>query len=170
MARPRTPLIIKDTHAEIHFKNGQKALIDLEDVALVSKYGWVLDDTKPNWYVHTSTGEDRKTLRLHRLIMNPPPGKSIDHIDGNGLNNKRENLRICDQKNNARNRRKLTTKTSIFKGVHRRENGKWRATIRVDGKLLNIGTFENELSAAKAYNEFARKYFGEFACLNQFVS
>lgn len=170
MARPRRPLFIKDTHAEIPLKNGYVAVIDLDDVETVSRYGWVLDDSKPNWYVHTCTGKERKTLRLHRLIMTPPPGKVVDHIDGNGLNNRRSNLRICSPKHNSANSRKGKRNSSAYKGVHRRENGRWRAAIRVDGKLINIGTFNNELDAANAYNEYATKYFGEFACLNQFAS
>lgn len=162
-------MIIKETHAEIPLKNGLVACVDLEDVPLVSSNGWVLDDTKPNWYVHTCTGrgKNRKTLRLHRLIMQPPDDKLVDHIDGNGLNNRKSNLRICTDRQNSANSRKIANKTSKYKGVFRRESGRWRAAIRVNGKLINIGTFTDEMEAARAYNAMAVLYFGSFAWLNQ---
>lgn len=112
-------------------------------------------------YVITSHG-----TRLHRLIMQVRDEKIVvDHRNGNTLDNRRENLRGCIQRNNARNRDKSKTKlTSKYKGVHWCKG--WMAQIRVNYKKLHLGTFKIEEDAAKAYNEAALKHFGEFARLN----
>ncbi len=167
MSRPKKQIIVKSTHAEIPLKNGYFAIIDLQDVEKAKEFGWILDDTKDNWYVQTCTGTPRRTVRLHRFLLGVTKGLTVDHVDGNGLNNLRSNLRISTQTQNSRNRRKIKKKTSKYKGVHVRDNGKFRATIRVNRKLINIGTFTDEIEAAVAYNEYAKIYFGEFACLNQ---
>lgn len=167
MARPRKAIKLFETHAEIPLKNECVAVIDLVDVEKASKHGWILDDTKPNRYVLARV--NNRTLRLHRYILDVPKGMAVDHIDGNGLNNRRTNLRVVTPQQNSFNRRKITSKSSRYKGVHARGNGKFRAAIRVNGKLINIGTFSTELDAAKAYNILALKYFGEFACLNQLL-
>jgi len=166
--RPRKPIAIKSEWAEIPLKKGIVALIDLSDVPTADKYGWVLDDTKANWYVHTCIDRKlrTKTVRLHQLLLQPPKGFFVDHKNGNGLDNRRSNLRLATNSQNGANRRKLSPKTSAYKGVHRRENGKWRASIRVNKRLLHLGTFENEIDAAAAYNKAALLHFGEFAWLN----
>lgn len=169
MSKPRKIIQLSMYYAEIPLKNGKTAVIDPEDVEKCSKYGWVLDDSKPNNYVHTCVGKSRKTLKLHRFILNAKQGDIVDHIDGDGLNNTRKNLRLVTASQNGANRRKFKNKTSIYKGVHKRENGKWRAAIRLRGKLTNLGTFNDEIDAAKAYNKAASALFGDFACLNRFA-
>lgn len=169
MSRPRKALIRLNYIALIPLKNGYEAIIDISDAVKVERYGWVLDGTKPNKYVHTCAGKSRKTLKLHRFILGAKIGDIVDHIDGNGLNNTRKNLRLVTASQNGANRRKIKIKTSKYKGVHKRENGKWRAAIRVNKKLINLGTFEYEIDAARAYNKAAISIFGDFACLNRFV-
>jgi hypothetical protein len=98
--------------------------------------------------------------------MNPPPGLVVDHIDGNGLNNTRVNLRICTSAQNICNS-KGRSKTSKYKGVTRRKmSNKWFAQIKFNRKHIDIGRFDNEIEAAKAYDNVARKLFKEFAYLN----
>lgn len=168
MSRPRKPIKIVGFTAEIPLKNGIVAIIDLEDVDKASKYGWVLDDTRPNVYVHTMDRERRKTLKLHRYLMDAKEDQIIDHSNGDGLDNRRKNLRFATASQNGANSRKAKNKTSMYKGVHKRDGGKWRAAIRVNGKLINLGSFVDEREAALAYNTAAIAHFGEYAWLNQF--
>jgi hypothetical protein len=99
---------------------------------------------------------------IHRLVL--PDAKQINHINGNGLDNRRENLRSVTSAENHRNSRKRTRATSQFKGVHWLVQGKkWRAMIYVNGKQRHLGCFARETDAALAYDVAARKHFGEFA-------
>lgn len=112
------------------------------------------------------------TLRMHRIITNAPQDKQVDHINGNPLDNRKCNLRVCTQKENSRNREKRKEKTSsIYKGVcfHKRKH-KWQASITLDGKLIHLGYFKTQNEAALIYNEAAKKYHGEFAKFNKVSS
>lgn len=103
--------------------------------------------------------------------MRPPRNKQIDHHDHDGLNNTRANLRICTHTENARNRLPLLGQVSIYKGViWDKERSKWRASIVVGGRYIQIGRFSDELLAAEAYNIAATQYFGDFALLNYIPS
>jgi hypothetical protein len=111
---------------------------------------------------------DNTRIRLCRLVMNCPDDKEIDHKDKNPLNNCKSNLRFTERTGNNRNRVGWKRKTgSKYKGVfYRKDTGKFRASIGVDHKKINLGQFDNEEDAARAYNEAAIKYHGEFAFLN----
>ncbi len=103
---------------------------------------------------------------MYRLIMNAPKGMVVDHYDGNGLNNCRANLRICTRQQNAYNSRR-SGGTSQFKGVHfEKATGKWRATITLKGEHFDLGLYDDEVEAARAYDRKAIELFGEFAYLN----
>ncbi len=123
----------------------------------LSQFKWYLD--KGN-YVYTHINS--KKIRLHRMLMLAEPGQEIDHIDGNPLNNLTNNLRLCTRAENQRNRALHKNNTSGFKGVVRHFN-KWRAQVRVNGKLRYFGIFSDKTQAARAYNEAVRKLFGNFA-------
>jgi hypothetical protein len=106
---------------------------------------------------------------MHRVIMNAPADRFVDHKHGEGLDNRKENLRIVTCAQNQYNRRKMTTRqtSSKYKGVYFRKNyKKYCAQIRYKGKRMHLGYFDNETDAAKAYDEAAKKLFGEFARLN----
>ena len=102
---------------------------------------------------------------MHRIIMEPKPGQWTDHINHDGLDNRRENLRLCTSSQNHQNQRK-TRGTSRYKGVSLYRDGKWRAKIKKDGKQHSLGHFVNEDDAAKAYDRAAREMFGEYAHTN----
>lgn len=110
---------------------------------------------------------------MHRFIMNAPKNMEVDHINHNTLDNRKENLRICTRGENEHNRskeNKLNPRdyTSKYKGLAiNKQNGYYEVKIIVDSKKIFIGYFENEEAAANAYNEYAIKYFGEYACLNE---
>src|SRR3990167_2235442 len=110
------------------------------------------------------------TVFLHRFILNAPKGLEVDHINGNGLDNRRKNIRLCTKKENMQNRRISINNTSGYKGVYYHKSDKrkkrWTVFIRTDDNRKFIGRFLTALDAAKAYNEAATKYHGEFARLN----
>ena len=107
-------------------------------------------------------------ILMHREIVKVPKWLLVDHINHNGLDNRRANLRPASIKENSYNRRKIRRKTdSRYKGVCRTYDKKrWRAHIWVENKVKHLGKFENEIVAAKSYDLAARKYHGEFAALN----
>lgn len=119
----------------------------------------------------------RAMQRMHRVILerilDRPLLKSehVDHINGNGLDNRRENLRLATPRQNAANKRKThKDTTSKYKGVSwHKANNKWRATIRIDSKCKHLGLFENEIDAANAYNDAAKRVFGSFCNLNRLM-
>lgn len=107
----------------------------------------------------------KEDIRLSQIALNKYDCM-IDHKDRNPLNNCKDNLRICNFSTNGINKTKQKGKyTSQYKGVHADKN-KWRAAIYINNRRKSLGHFENEIDAAKAYNDAALKYFGEFAVLN----
>ena len=152
---------------KIPLTQGKFALIDAEDFDRVSNLTWhLLDQKKPTQYAITNMviGGKMTTVRMHRFIMKALPGVEYDHRDGDGLNNRKFNLRKCTSSENSMNSRPRHGSTSKYKGVCRNnQKNKWRSTIKVNGKYIHLGNFKDELAAALAYDAAALKYFGEFA-------
>jgi len=131
----------------------QTILIDDED------YEWV---SAVKWYT-TSGYAKSYEFRMHRLIMNAPPDMEVDHINGNGLDNRRANLRLCTKSQNQANC-KTQIGTSKYKGVCWHDMGKkWLAYIVKDYKTIYLGLYKTEDEAGLAYNFGAKHHFGEFA-------
>lgn len=128
------------------------------------------DEPTVRWYGRTGRSgvryAMRKGLLLHRLIMQAPPGVDVDHRDADGLNNRRENLRLATKSQNGANQRVRGVGLSRYKGVSI-SRGLWTAGVWFQGKNYACGTFATELAAARAYNETAKAFFGEFARLNE---
>jgi hypothetical protein len=149
---------------EIKLTKGKVALVDDDDFERINQHKWHALPAHRTFYAvrnDLSTGV-RKYVYMHKEIMNTPEGMETDHVDIDGLNNQKENLRIATANQNCQNRRPLTVKSSRFKGVSRRGSA-WIARITVNRKLINLGYFRDELRAASAYNCAARAIFGEFA-------
>lgn len=144
----------------IDLGNGRFAVIDKSDEPLVAQYRWRY--VEPG-YAHATI--DGRPVPMHRLILGyPPKGVEVDHEDGDGLNNQRYNIRLCTRAENAKNRRSVSGQ-SRFKGVWK-DKLAWRATIRVDGRKIGLGSFQTQQAAARAYDSAARRYHGEFAATN----
>jgi hypothetical protein len=152
--------------AGIKLTKGQVAIVDDSDVALLSRYNWCADKIGKTWYAKSRFGG--RVHYMHRLLMGEPPGRLIDHRDGDGLNNRRSNLREATHSTNLANSRgpEARGKSSRFKGVSLNHNRNWSARIMVRYKGTHLGVYPSEEAAAKAYDCAARHYFGEFAKLN----
>lgn len=154
----------------IDLPGGKQAIVDDEDYAGLLARSWHLQAGCGTFYAVTNMprpGGGYSTVGMHRLINNTPPGMHTDHIDGDGLNNTRANLRTATRQQNMRNRKPNAASTSSLKGVYWRANRRrWLASIRVDGKLKLLGMFKDEAEAGRAYDAAAREHFGEFARTN----
>lgn len=145
----------------------QTGFIDDEDYGLIYAKGLTLHTTPRHGTFYVIVYTNGVQLRLHRLILNPEPGAVIDHINGNGLDNRRSNLRVVSQGINNLNARKRAESSSKYKGVtwYKRGN-KWRAQIQFNKKKMGLGYYSLESEAAHAYNLKAKELFGELAVLN----
>jgi len=142
------------------------ALVDAEDADLVQRYRWRIYVAPMTSYAHTyiGIGRARKEVRLHVLITGQ---RGLDHIDGDGLNCQRSNLREATSSQQKVNRRKSAGKSSQYKGVWWNKNrGCWYAHITGANRPRHIGTFTNEEDAARAYDAAALEAWGEFSRLN----
>jgi len=155
------------TFRRIKLTGGKYAIVDVEDYEKLSQYDWQLYESKSK-NLYAFRYESGKFIKMHRVIMNAPAGVFVDHKYGDGLDNRKVNLRIVTRAQNQYNRRKTSKKTSSkYKGVYfKKDMNKYCATIGLKGKKTHLGYFDNEIDAAKAYDEAAKKLFGEFAKLN----
>ena len=147
------------------------ALIDDKDFPLISEYKWRACKNRDTYYAmaHIRKNGKRTGLLMHRLILNAPKEMETDHINHNGLDNRRSNLRFATNQQNSFNQKinKKKSSSSEYKGVSwNKRDKKWYAQIYIDYKLHYLGYFDDEQDAALAYNEAAKKLFGEYACLN----
>jgi hypothetical protein len=142
--------------------------IDDEDWDLIKRYNWHLANKKGTIYIMAfdKINDKKVTIQLARVILNAPKGKIVDHINGDTLDNRKHNLRLADKRTNAQNMRSNKNTSSEFKGVcWSKHKNKWRANIFYK-KQIHLGYFKSEIDAAIAYNEAAKKFFGEYARLN----
>lgn len=151
---------------EIPLNHGKVAIVDDEDYALVMAGNKWHDKMYPcgHWYAQRTDNMRQCTEFMHRLIMNAPKGRHVDHINGNGLDNRRSNLRLATSSQNQMNRGAPKNNTTGYKGVHRSQTkGKWIAVIKARSKPHYLGTFKTPQSASEAYNRAAKELHGEFA-------
>jgi hypothetical protein len=150
---------------EVQTINGGITYISDEDWNYVANLDLYESDVG---YIYTF--REGKRIGLHRLLLNPPIDKEVDHIDGVKQNNQRDNLRICTRKENAKNRNPNTTPNqySLYKGVtYRKDLAMWKVQINYPNNIRHhLGHFTNEIAAANCYNHWAKIYYGEFAKLN----
>lgn len=156
---------------KIQLTQGKFTMIDEEDVSKLGKKKWCAHLIRNTFYACADGG---KTL-LHRVILNAQPDEHIDHINGDGLDNRKVNLRIATIQQNAQNSRKQKSyknkpTSSKYKGVTwASDKRKWKAQISINEKPTSIGYYDQEIDAAKAYDKKAIELRGTFARINEFI-
>jgi len=161
---------------EFPLTKGKVALVDVSDLLILARYRWYADKSCSHgvaWYARrtVSLGSGRtRAIGMHRWIMEPPPGMVVDHINGDGLDNRRANLRLATVSQNGANRRgRIAGTKAKYIGVSkdpRHRNSAWRFRIFIGEEAVRGGGFATAEDAARAYDAAAIKAFGAFAKLN----
>lgn len=159
---------------KIKLTQGRVCKVDDEDYNSLIKFKWQGLKLRHTTYARTGIHKGYKdgkrltdTILMHRLIMNAPQGLQVDHIDHDGLNNQKNNLRLCKNSENQMNQGVCKNNKSGYKGVSfNKRRSVWLSFIHVNNKTKYLGSFKSPENAAIAYNIFAEKHYGEFAHLN----
>lgn len=160
---------------KISLSKGYYALIDEEMVTELSKYSWHVSGEKDGYYAKTDfwNSGDRKSIYMHRFVYEKyfgeiPKDMFIDHKNRNRLDNRISNLRLATKSENTYNRRRQNNNNSSkYKGVYlNKQSGSYVAYVSLNGKRTTIGSYNNEIACANAYNHYAKNMYGEFAFLN----
>jgi hypothetical protein len=173
LAKPDVPDGVIE-HAEIYVGEGLFAVCDWSDWGKVRSYNWNLTTRNKTLgagclyaqaWSSNSTGS-RNRVTMHQLIMQPPKGLVVDHINGNGLDNRRENLRLVTHQENSFNQHQHGGSSKYCGVCYRSDTKSWRAYITKDGARTYLGSYANEVEAALEYDRKAKELFGEYAKLN----
>jgi hypothetical protein len=149
---------------QIPLSQGYAALVDDEDYEWLSHYRWRYNSK--GYAVHyTRVNGERKTVFMHRLILDAPRGLQVDHINRDRLDNRRANLRFATRSQNQANKERQKNNTSGYKGVNWHA-GRWAARIRVNRRRVHLGQYDDPETAALVYDAAARRFYQEFAGLN----
>lgn len=158
----------KNKFKKIKLTKGKFAIVDSKDYELLNRYKWSTCKGANTFYAHRGIRIKNKktTISMHRIIMGLKPGdqKFCDHINRNGLDNRKRNLRLCTRSQNSCNKIKhrVTEKpTSKYKGVCA-HNGKWSSRITIRRKTIDLGTFNTEKEAYNFYKKAIKKHHKEF--------
>ena len=155
----------------IFLTQGMFAIVDDEDYEYLKRWSWYAHKDGNTFYAvrkspKTKSGGKRQLVRMHRVILRAASNEMVDHKNGNGLNNRRRNIRFCTQSQNNYNYANYPH-SSKYKGVSwKTDKGKWYVGIRSKGKHIFIGSYVDEDEAGRAYDEKAKELFGKFARLN----
>ena len=151
-----------DSVRTIPLTKGLFAIVDDEDYQALSLHKWSATDCGNMTYALRE--ENGRRIYMHRTILSPPPGSETDHVNMNGLDNRKCNLRVATRSQNNGNHARRRDSKSPYKGLHwDAVNLRWRATIREGGKAKHLGRFSDPVEAALAYDLAALRVFGEFA-------
>ena len=160
-----------DSYGICHMSHGKSFLFDIEDLPHVQAHYWAATTSGYAAHFYYERKEKNKRVRrllfFHRLIMGKPNGMDVDHINGDKLDNRKKNLRICTSHNNDCNHCAPKNNTSGFVGVSYSQYHKgWRAYITIYGKQISLGIFDNIEDAVEARRLAEKQYFGEFSRMN----
>lgn len=173
---PATQTILRDTMRGIKMKKidistpkfpNTFALVDDEDYEWLNKWKWSAMRCKKSRTLYAVRGTTNEFFYMHRSILGLTDKTKIDHRDGNGLNNQKNNIRTCTHKQNMRNSRARHGTSSGYKGVMwRKDTNKWTASITYNGQVIRLGCYTCLMKAVRAYDSKAKELFGEFARTN----
>ena len=150
---------------KIKLTQGKYVLVDDEDFDWLNQWKWLAFDNNGHFYA--ARRPKSGIVFMHRLILESGKGNIVDHANQDTLDNRRSNIRLCTRAENQANRGSSKGSASIYKGVTWDKRGKkWCAAIKVDGKSIALGRFEDEVEAAKAYDKKHIEVHAEFACPN----
>lgn len=157
-----------ESYREIPVGHGMFALVDAQDYDWLSRWNWHTRKYRngATYAIRNALlgqGEEMRYVAMHREIMQPPEGATVDHVNQNGLDNRRGNLRLCDKAQNGWNRGATKRSTTKVKGVHfLKRTGRYQAQIMIRGKRTHIGYYATLEEAKDAYEKFAKEAQGEF--------
>jgi hypothetical protein len=157
-------ILLSDGSIAVALSNGAIVFIDACDVPILNQ--WRLSVPAKSVFASVMGRSASVKIQLSRLLTNPFQAQVVDHINGDPLDNRRSNLRVCTPLENARNIRLSRASATGFKGVSELKWGKFRAYAMREGKQYHLGVHDTAVGAAHAYDAFARQHFGRFACLN----
>lgn len=149
----------------INITQGKVAIVDAEDFEQINQWRWFANRKGKLWYVgRWVTIEGKKyQVYMHRFITNAPKGKVVDHINGNGLDNRRSNLRICTHRENLRNRGATSKNEYGNKCIYwDKSRNQWSVRVNVGGKLAYLGRFKDLAKAILVRDNFLKEFHGEF--------
>jgi hypothetical protein len=168
--RKEVRILYEQGVAVIPLTQGKVAIVDICDAERVSAYQWCALKSRHTWYAKTNWQKGDRTrtaIDLHRFVLEPPSGISVNHANGEGLDCRRSNLRFATRSQNGRSSKRRTDNTSGFKGASwDKINRNWRANIWLNGRGRFLGCFHSKEEAAAAYDRAAIQFFGEFARVN----
>lgn len=157
----------KQMSKTIPITKGKFTIVDDEDFEELNQYNWICH-TPESVYRQKMVKGVRRMIWMHRFIMKCPDGMEVDHINGNALDNRKSNLRICTHAENMKNIGFSKRNTSGYKGVYwNKSANKWQAQISISGRVTYIGLYDNIEDAASAYNTSAKKNHGDFMRPNE---
>jgi hypothetical protein len=149
----------------IQLTQGKVAIVDDADYDRLNAFRWYASNGRSGHYASRCPGRNR--IPMHREVMGASAGQVVDHKNGNTLDNRRENLRLCLVKNNAHNQKRHSNNSSGYKGVHWHSRvKKWAASIMYELQAKHLGYFKDPRDAAEAYDRAALHHFGEYAFTN----
>lgn len=159
---------------KIKLTQGKFAIVDDEDFDYLNQWKWYAKFSEWGSYavrdqhiLGSGKKEIKKRIRMHRLILNAQQDKQVDHVNHNGLDNRKRNLRIVTNSQNAMNSRLRKDNTSGYKGVTwSKDKNKWQAQIAINKKYINLGRYSSIQEASLAYQEASKLYHGEYANLS----
>mgnify|MGYP001561410595 CR=1 FL=1 len=155
--------VLDNCSVTISLTQGKETIFSIVDFSTICDYRWFAAEWKGGYFHAEARCGELGKQSMSRFLMRPHRGYIVDHIDGNTLNNTRENLRICTTSQNGMNRRANKTTITNCKGVELTKELRYRARIRVNGTVIQLGTFGTLIEAKMQYDLAAQNYFGEFA-------
>lgn len=166
LPRQESPIHIEGPVAYVAIGRGQEAIISSDDIPIIKGRPWRMMTT-PSGHAYAYAGNGKKQVLMHRLLLSAGPGFQVDHINGDGIDNRRSNIRIATPTLNQANRAVERRNKIGLKGVSMRAHSKgakpYRAVITPNGKKIYLGSFSTKEEAAAAYAGAAKALWGDFA-------